>query len=168
AEPRNPAILVEIEGRELRVSRWLFANHPEFDMPHSTSAKAAADMSTSASGKDQEGKLSLRYRSAGGAHLQARPDGTKRDIRSYKSELQLLENGKVVREKTIEVNSPLSHRGYTLYQSGYNPEDLTWSTLQVVRDPGVPVVYAGFLCMIGGLILLLCFKSEARHDDAVV
>ncbi len=61
----------------------------------------------------------------------------------------------------IEVNAPLSYRGYTLYQAGYNPEDLTRSTLQVVRDPGVPVVYTGFLCMIGGLILLLCFKPAA-------
>jgi len=67
----------------------------------------------------------------------------------------------VVREKTIEVNSP-SVIGATRYTSPGITRRLTRSTLQVVRDPGVPVVYAGFLCMVGGLILLLCFKRPAR------
>lgn len=150
--PRNPAILVGIEGPDLQISKWLFANHPDFDMLHA------------ASGKETEDKLTLRYHATGALHLLNAQERSKR-IRSFKSTLQLLENGKVVREKTIEVNSPLSYRGYTLYQSGYNPENLTWSTLQVVRDPGVPVVYTGFLCMIGGLILLLCFKPAARKPS---
>lgn len=148
-EPRNPAILVGIEGQGMRISKWLFANHPDFDMLHS------------ASGGEAKRQPTLRYRSAGGARLYDTRKQSKR-IRSFKSALQLLENGNVVREKTIEVNSPLSYRGYTLYQSGYNPEDLTQSTLQVARDPGVPVVYTGFLCMIAGTILLLCFKPAAR------
>ena len=149
-EPRNPAILVNMEGRDLRVSKWLFANHPDFDMQHSSSSK------------ETEKQVTLRFQSAGGAHLSHAQDRAKR-IKSFKSTLQLLEDGKVVREKTIEVNSPLSYRGYTLYQSGYNPKDLTLSTLQVVKDPGVPIVYTGFLCMIGGLILLLCFKPAPRE-----
>ncbi|MDP2991038.1 MAG: cytochrome c biogenesis protein ResB [Kiritimatiellota bacterium] len=151
-DPKNPAILVGIEGPNLQISKWLFANHPDFDMLHAASTNETAS------------KPTLRYHSAGGAQLRNVQDHAKR-IRSFKSTLQLLENGKVVREKTIEVNAPLSYRGYTLYQSGYNPEDLTGSTLQVVRDPGVPVVYTGFLCMIGGLILLLCFKPAARQPS---
>jgi cytochrome c biogenesis factor len=156
--PKNPAILVGIEGPDLRISKWIFANYPDFDMLHS------------ASDKGTEGKLTMHYYSTGDAHLRNAQERSKR-IRSYKSTLQLLENGKVVREKTIEVNSPLSYRGYTLYQFSYtlkdpkDPKDLTRSTLQVVRDPGVPVVYAGFICMIGGLILLLCFKPAARQPS---
>lgn len=151
-DPKNPAILVGIEGPDLKISTWLFANHPDFDMLHS------------AAGNETASKPTMRYHSAGGANLQNAQDRSKR-IRSFQSTLQLLENGKVVREKTIEVNSPLSYRGYTVYQLGYNPEDLSGSTLQVVRDPGVPVVYTGFLCMIGGLILLLCFKPAARKPS---
>jgi cytochrome c biogenesis protein ResB len=53
--------------------------------------------------------------------------------------------------KTIEVNDPLTHRGYTFYQSGYDARRPNWTSLQVVRDPGVPLVYGGFLMMIVGL-----------------
>lgn len=159
ADPKNPAILVGIEGHDLRISKWLFANYPDFNVLHSSSAKATADMSTSE--KEMEGKLTMRYHSGGDAYRRYTQERSKK-IKSFKSTLQLMENGKVVREKIIEVNSPLSYRGYTLYQSGYNPDDLRGSTLQVVRDPGVPVVYTGFLCMIGGLVLLLCFKPAAR------
>jgi hypothetical protein len=151
-DPKNPAILVGIDGPDLQISKWLFANHPDFDMLHSASTNAMAS------------KPTMRYHSAGGANLRNAQDRSKR-IKSFQSTLQLLENGKVVREKTIEVNSPLSYRGYTLYQLGYDPEDLSGSTLQVVRDPGVPVVYTGFLCMIGGLVLLLCFKPAARKPS---
>jgi len=149
-EPNNPAVLVTIEGTDLSISKWLFANHPDFDMMH-----AGAKVQGEAVG------LTMRYHSAN-----LHPDqtmGQSARIKSFKSTLKLLENGKVVKEKTIEVNSPLSHRGYTLYQSGYNPSDLTWSTLQVVKDPGVPIVYAGFLFMILGLVLLLGFKPAARR-----
>lgn len=148
-EPRNPAILVSVEGRDVQVAKWLFANHPEFDMLHSSSDKKT------------EGNLAMRYYSTGGARLSQVKERSKR-IKSFKSALQLLEDGKVCKEKTIEVNSPLSYRGYIFYQSGYNPQDLTWSTLQVVKDPGVPVVYTGFSCMIAGLIMLLCLKPTPR------
>lgn len=145
-QPNNPAVLVDINGPDMKVSKWLFANFPDFDMRHSGSGKE---------GKDKQ--LTIRYHSTGGARLRNAETGGRR-IKSFKSTLQLMENGNVLKEKTIEVNSPLSYKGYTLYQSGYNPEDHTWSTLQVVSDPGVPVVYTGFLSMISGLVLLLCFK----------
>jgi len=70
-------------------------------------------------------------------------------IKSFKSTVQF--DG---RETTIEVNSPFSYKGYTFYQSGYNPNDLSSTTLQVVKDPGVPVVYAGFGLMIVGLSIV--------------
>jgi len=39
----------------------------------------------------------------------------------YASVLSIIENGKVVVQKTIEVNVPLSFRGLTFYQSSYGP-----------------------------------------------
>ncbi|HTS17895.1 MAG TPA: cytochrome c biogenesis protein ResB, partial [Verrucomicrobiae bacterium] len=47
-----------------------------------------------------------------------------------------------------------SYKGYTFYQSGYNPDDLSYTAFQVVKDPGVPVVYAGFALMIVGLFIV--------------
>lgn len=143
-EPNNPAIFVTVEGPNLHVGKWLFANHPEFDMSHSGSGSETANL------------LTMRYHSAA-AHLR-----NAAKIKNFRSTLELRENGEVVKEKTIRVNSPLSYRGYTLYQSSYRPYDLTWSTIQVVKDPGVPIVYSGFFFLICGLVMLLCFKPVAR------
>jgi cytochrome c biogenesis protein len=41
--------------------------------------------------------------------------------KSYRSQLAILENGKVVTEKTILVNAPLTYKGITFYQSSYEP-----------------------------------------------
>ena len=81
----------------------------------------------------------------------ARPAGM---IKSFKSTLRIIEGDRIVREKTIEVNSPVTHRGYTLYQSGYDDRDLSLTILQVVRDPSVPVVYSGFVLMLAGLMVI--------------
>lgn len=150
SDPNNPAIFVTVEGQDVHIGKWLFARHPDFDMAHSSGAGNAAS------------RLKMVYQSSA-----ARPgnaEGGQRHIKSYKSAVQLLENGTVVLEKTIEVNHPIRHRGYALYQSGYNQNDLSWSTIQIVKDPGVPVVYAGFICLIGGLVLLLGFKPAAKRS----
>ena len=78
------------------------------------------------------------------------------DIKAFKSTVEVIEKGVVVCTRTIAVNSPLSWGGYTFYQTSYNPDDLAWSALQVVRDPGIPIVYAGFVLMMTGLTLVFC------------
>ena len=72
--------------------------------------------------------------------------------KSFKSSLEVLENGAVVASRTVMVNAPFSYRGYVFYQANYDPDDLSWSALQVVKDPGVPVVYSGFILMMAGLL----------------
>ena len=101
--------------------------------------------------KAGESPLRLIYQARVAPAMRVAPAGP---IKSYKSTLQVKENDQVVQTRTIEVNSPFSYKGYTFYQSGYNPQDLAWTSLQVVRDPGVPVVYAGFLLMIAGLFIV--------------
>ena len=64
------------------------------------------------------------------------PDGSVRD---WKSRLSVIEDGRPVLEKTIEVNHPLAHRGFVFYQSGYgwdweNPE--LELRLKKKSDPG--------------------------------
>ena len=63
------------------------------------------------------------------------PNGSVRD---WKSTLTVLENGTDVLSKTIEVNHPLSHKGFVFYQSGYgwnwkNPTLEIWAKKQ--NDP---------------------------------
>ena len=139
-EPNNPAILVEVVHNGYTNNQWLFALHPDFKM-HGAELPGA--------------KLDLRYQ------VSARPS-RQRSIKDYKSTLRIIEDGEVVREKTIEVNSPLSYGGYTFYQSGFDPKDPKWTSLQVVRDPGVPLVYAGFGLMMVGLTAVLYLYPEKR------
>ena len=144
-QPNNPAILVEVAHQSHTNKQWLFAFHPDFDM-HLTD--------------DSERKLALRYQVKVGG-------GEQPAVKDFKSTLRILEQSTVVKEKTIEVNSPLSYGGYTFYQSGYNPKDPDWTSLQVVRDPGVPLVYAGFALMILGLTAVFYLypqKQEGRGN----
>ena len=46
--------------------------------------------------------------------------GTQRP-KDFKSDLVVIDNGKEVLKKTIEVNDPLSYKGITFYQSSYGP-----------------------------------------------
>jgi cytochrome c biogenesis protein ResB len=89
-------------------------------------------------------------------------------VKNFRSTVQLLEGGSVVSTATIAVNKPLKHRGYTFYQTGYDPDDMTWTSLEVVRDPGVPVVFTGFAFLIGGLFLVFYLNPwiEARKKIA--
>ncbi len=140
--PRNPAIQVLVEGAAGSGASWLFARHPEFNMRmgggHGESAAA----------------VDLFYQRADSAPASA-------PIKSFRSTVAIIENGQpapLIRR--LEVNSPLSHKGYTFYQSGYNEQDPTWTSLQVVRDPGVIVVYAGFALTMIGMVMLFCLYPQ--------
>ncbi len=144
SEPRNPAILVAVNSPTYQNHRWLFAKFPDFTM-HSADEHASPD---------SKSVLQMVYQNHGAS--ESRPGGTMPSgpIKSFKSTLEIVDGGAVAKSKTIEVNSPISYKGYTLYQSGYNPNDLSYTSLQVVKDPGVPIVYTGFSLLIVGLFIV--------------
>jgi len=64
------------------------------------------------------------------------PDG---NVKDWKSELTIIEGDKLVLQKSVEVNHPLSYKGFVFYQSGYGsdwekPELQVW--LKKKSDPG--------------------------------
>ena len=60
---------------------------------------------------------------------------------------------------TLSMNHILRHKGYRFAQKDYNPATRT-STLAVSRDVfGIPVTYAGYLCLFFTMLLLLCEKQ---------
>ena len=77
--------------------------------------------------------------------------------RKFSSELNILtKSGKNI-TTTIEVNRPFKIEGWTIYQLGYNTDMGRWSnlsSLQLVRDPWLPVVYLGIFLMMGGAAFL--------------
>jgi cytochrome c biogenesis protein ResB len=61
----------------------------------------------------------------------------------------------------ISMNQPLHHRGYTIYQAGYEalPGGKYLSIFAVGKDPGMFVKYAGAGILMIGLILMFWFKN---------
>ncbi len=134
--PRNPAIEVEVTSPAGRGRQWVFAKFPGINMGNKVSEN-----------------LKLTYvRQALSAN-----------ITDFKSKLAIIDGGQIVKTKTIEVNDPLQYKGYTFYQSDYDPHDLTWTGIQVVKDPGVPVVYTGFCVFIAGLIFVFYGKPLIKR-----
>ena len=79
--------------------------------------------------------------------------GVRATVKAFESHVTILdEGGKEVRKAVILVNSPLKVGRYTFYQISYDPETLA-STLEVTRDPGVPLVFAGFILLPIGIAL---------------
>ena len=90
--------------------------------------------------------------------------------KEYKSSLTVLESGKPVLHRDIVVNSPLRYKGINFFQSSFGPlppgraTDLKaryYTGLQVTKDPGVWVVYTGFILMIIGCFITF-FMSHQR------
>ena len=131
--PNNPAVQVEVVTSGFVATNWAFAKFPGFRMPGLAYAPDP---------------FQLIYETT------ATP-GRGAPIRNFRSTVELAEGGKVVYTGDVAVNAPLAWHGYTLYQSGYNPDHKDWTSLQVVRDPGVPVVFAGFGMLLAGLFIVL-------------
>lgn len=60
--------------------------------------------------------------------------------------------------RQISMNNPLKFRGYKIFQSSFQRGERETSIFSVARDPGVPVVYTGFLIFITGLIVIFFLK----------
>jgi len=63
----------------------------------------------------------------------------------------------------IEVNHPLQVNGYTIYQSAYGRDEHGnfYSGFQITSDPGAPLVWAGCITLVLGLLMNLCFDYRA-------
>jgi cytochrome c biogenesis protein ResB len=77
-------------------------------------------------------------------------------VKAFESHVTVLdEAGKEVQKSVILVNSPLKVGRYTFYQVSYDPETMASSTLEVTSDPGVPLVFAGFILLPIGIALAI-------------
>jgi hypothetical protein len=68
-------------------------------------------------------------------------------VRDYISDVQVIKDGEVVAEKSVEVNHPLHFGGYHFYQSSYDTKEFQYTVLSVVSDTGLNCVYAGYLAL---------------------
>jgi cytochrome c biogenesis protein ResB len=123
-EPRNPAVEVRFTGPAGESTQWLFAKFPDLE-GHGSAPKG----------------VQIKY-------IWSPPS-----IKAFESHVTILdESGKELRSAVILVNSPLKAGRYTFYQTSYDLETLS-STLEVTHDPGVPLVFAGFILLPIGIAL---------------
>jgi hypothetical protein len=84
--------------------------------------------------------------------------------------LAVVENGRTVAEKNVEVNHPMHYGGYYFYQHSYDAQDSRYSVLMVVSDNGLAFVYAGYaaLCVgaVGQFWLRNIFRKKACTQEA--
>ena len=82
------------------------------------------------------------------------PSGFESDV-----ELTDPDRGLVLKRK-ITMNNPLKYRGYSFFQSAYLEGPPEATVLSVRKDPGTPLVYAGCLIVIAGVVSMFIFRRE--------
>lgn len=71
----------------------------------------------------------------------------------------------------IEVNKPFAVNGWKLYQLGYNDKEGKWSsysTIELVKDPWLPVVYSGIVLLLLGSLTMFWNankQNRAKHVE---
>ncbi|MDP1854049.1 MAG: cytochrome c biogenesis protein ResB [Candidatus Omnitrophota bacterium] len=83
--------------------------------------------------------------------------------KDFISKVTVLKGAEEVAKKDIKVNFPLKFNGYSFFQSSYDRENLSWSGLQINKDPGVSVVYTGFLLLLLGLSIIFYVNPLVRR-----
>jgi hypothetical protein len=86
----------------------------------------------------------------------------------FESDVQLSDpqRGLILMRK-ISMNNPLRYRGFSFYQSSYIPGPTETTVLSVRSDPGTPVVYAGFLIVIAGVVSMF-LQHPARPARSTI
>ncbi len=80
-------------------------------------------------------------------------------VKDYLSTVSVFQDGDRILTRTIEVNDPLEFAGFHVYQTDYRPDDPTFSGFQIVRDPGLWIVYLGFIVTALGVSCSLLLPS---------
>ncbi|MGE5308680.1 MAG: cytochrome c biogenesis protein ResB [Deltaproteobacteria bacterium] len=83
-------------------------------------------------------------------------------IKEFRSTLDFA-GPKGTAQRYAKVNSPVAFGGFTFYQSGYDPQKPEWTALEVVRDPGAPVVFTGFALLNIGIIMVYAGRWAASR-----
>lgn len=79
-----------------------------------------------------------------------------------KSYVKLMAGEKILSEKVIQVNSPLLYKGLAFYVSDFRqaPNGRFYVAVDVIKDPGVWILFAGLFIFSTGTILTLFMKKD--------
>ncbi|MCP4553744.1 MAG: cytochrome c biogenesis protein ResB [Bacteroidetes bacterium] len=84
--------------------------------------------------------------------------------KKFSSKIRIFKKVSDYYDAEIAVNEPINVYGFKMYQVGYDEEKGKWSkmsSVQLIRDPWLPVVYIGiFMILLGSLYLLWMGKAK--------
>ncbi|GAA6256347.1 cytochrome c biogenesis protein ResB [Bacteroides sp. f07] len=92
----------------------------------------------------------------------------EREPQRFASEVKIYMQEGTITEGTIEVNRPMEVAGWEIYQLSYDETKGRWSDVSVfelVRDPWLPVVYAGIIMMMAGALCLFVNAQKRKEED---
>ena len=88
---------------------------------------------------------------------------------SFESDVELTDSQRgVILMRTIRMNTPLRYRGFSLYQSSYVAGPTETTVLSVRSDPGTPLVYAGFIIVILGVVAMFVLRSPTASAQGEI
>ena len=190
--PVNPAIHVEVRkggpDGEVEYTGWLFANMPGFSMSgHSGDetdktkmpiykhagggGPAAAGPTVKVAVLDGANQVDTReLLTQNGRHFLPFADGRyvavfrirDTDAKNYYSKLAILKDQQVVSQREIFVNDPMYFGGYAFYQANFDPQNLRYSGIDVVKDPGLWFVYGGLVLMLLGVLHIFYLRTLGK------
>lgn len=86
--------------------------------------------------------------------------------RTYESHITITDSTTGRTEKrVISMNRPVTYGGYSLYQSNMSPMA---SGLSVSRDPGKPIVFAGYVITLLGMVVALVTRMADRRKKSPI
>jgi cytochrome c biogenesis protein ResB len=156
-EARIPALLVEVTGQEQSSSVWVQKYDRRRVVLEGTPYELRFD--------DKRVPLGFAL-TLNQFHIGHYP-GTRRP-RSFESHVTIRDpaSGRE-QDRIIWMNHPTKHGGYALFQSNYDlAGGRRTSILSVSRDPGLPVVYAGYVAMMVGMVVVLVTRALERRRAA--
>lgn len=157
----KPGVTEKVAGHTITVEK--FFKHAAFDgvnwreVPWKSAAPAAYLKVKTPDGKEKSGWICSGSPETPPAYLMLRDEQAilMNPPRPKKFESDLRIKGKDYR---VGVNEPVKIDGYDIYQFSYDDKmgaASTYSVIEVVRDRGLPVVYAGIFMMLLGAVLHL-------------
>ncbi|RJP33196.1 MAG: hypothetical protein C4547_12815 [Phycisphaerales bacterium] len=152
---RNPAIRASLAaGDEVRMV-WLQKYRPRAEVI----GGASYELGFGASQIPLDFKVTLdRFRIG-------RYPGTMRP-RSFESQITITDpTAGGAQSRVVSMNNPASYGGYTFFQSSYRQEaGRSTTVLSVAADPGQPIVFAGYILMLVGMVVVLVIRVGDRRQ----
>jgi hypothetical protein len=91
------------------------------------------------------------------------------EARKFSSILEIYKNEINADTIKIEANSPVTIKGWKIYQAGYNDKMGKWSDISIielVRDPWLPLVYSGIFMLLAGAVYIFWTGRKIKNKKS--